>query len=116
MLFAVLLIFTFGVAFNTVQANAISDVLAGARQIPTEWTGVVLLVLTGPVLFGGVRRVARVAEIVLPAMALLYVSLGVLIVILNIAHIGEVLRMIIGGAFGIDQLAGGFVGASPRPC
>ncbi len=109
-LFAVLLIFTFGVAFNMVQANAISDVLAGARQIPTEWTGIVLLVLTAPVLFGGVRRVARVAEIVLPAMALLYVSLAVLIVILNIAHLGEVLKMIVGGAFGIDQLAGGFVG------
>ena len=79
-LFAVLLIFTFGVAFNMVQANAISDVLASARQIPPEWTGVVLMVLTTPVLFGGVRRVARVAEIVLPAMALLYVALALLIV------------------------------------
>jgi AGCS family alanine or glycine:cation symporter len=109
-LFAVLLIFTFGVAFNMVQANAISDVLATSRQIPTEWTGVVLMVLTAPVLFGGVRRVARVAEIVLPAMALLYVLLALLIVILNITQIGEVFKMIIGGAFGIDQLAGGFVG------
>jgi len=109
-LFAVLLIFTFGVAFNMVQANAISDVLANSRQIPTEWTGVVLMVLTAPVLFGGVRRVARVAEIVLPAMALLYVLLALLIVILNITQIGEVFKMIIGGAFGIDQLAGGFAG------
>jgi len=109
-LFAVLLIFTFGVAFNMVQANAISDVLANARDIPTQWTGVVLMVLTAPVLFGGVRRVARVAEIVLPAMALLYVLLALLIVILNIDQIGEVFKMIIGGAFGIDELAGGFVG------
>ena len=109
-LFAVLLIFTFGVAFNMVQANAISDVLANSRQIPTEWTGVVLMVLTAPVLFGGVRRVARVAEIVLPAMALLYVLLALLIVILNITQIGEVFKMIIGGAFGLDQLAGGFAG------
>ena len=109
-LFAVLLIFTFGVAFNMVQANAISDVLASSRQIPPEWTGVVLMVLTAPVLFGGVRRVARVAEIVLPAMALLYVALALLIVILNITQIGEVFKMIIGGAFGIDELAGGFVG------
>jgi AGCS family alanine or glycine:cation symporter len=109
-LFAVLLIFTFGVAFNMVQANAISDVLASSRQIPPEWTGVVLMVLTAPVLFGGVRRVARVAEIVLPAMALLYVALALLIVILNITQIGEVFKMIIGGAFGIEELAGGFAG------
>ena len=109
-LFAVLLIFTFGVAFNMVQANAISDVLGASREIPTEWTGVVLMVLTAPVLFGGVRRVARVAEIVLPAMALLYVVLACVIVILNINQIGEVFKMIIGGAFGIDELAGGFVG------
>src|SRR6478609_8884454 len=103
-LFAVLLIFTFGVAFNMVQANAISDVLGASREIPAEWTGVVLMVLTAPVLF------ARVAEIVLPAMALLYVVLALVIVILNINQIGEVFKMIIGGAFGIDQLAGGFVG------
>ena len=109
-LFAVLLIFTFGVAFNMVQANAISDVLGSSREIPPEWTGLVLMVLTAPVLFGGVRRVAKVAELVLPAMALLYVVLALLIVILNINRIGEVFTMIIGGAFGIDELAGGFVG------
>jgi AGCS family alanine or glycine:cation symporter len=109
-LFAVLLIFTFGVAFNLVQANAISDVLGASQEIPAKWTGVVLMVLTAPVLFGGVRRVAKVAELVLPAMALLYVVLALLIVILNINQLGAVFKMIIGGAFGIDELAGGFVG------
>ena len=53
---------------------------------------------------------ARVAEIVLPSMALLYVALALLIVILNITQIGTVFKMIIGGAFCIEELAGGFAG------
>ena len=63
---------------------------------------------TGPVRRGPPGGQGR--RIVLPAMALLYVVLALLIVILNIDQIGEVFKMIIGGAFGIDELAGGFVG------
>lgn len=61
-------------------------------------------------LFGGVKRVAKVAEFVLPLMALAYVTLAVVIVAMNITNLPHVLSQIIGGAFGLHQMAGGFTG------
>ncbi len=110
MLFAVLLVFTFGFAFNMVQANAIADVLNTAHHVEQYWTTIGLIVLAGPVLFGGVRRVAKVAEVVLPAMAATYVLLAFVIIVLNFTRIPEVFTWIIGGAFGIQEMAGGFAG------
>ena len=60
--FALLLIFTFGLAFNAVQANTIAAVLSDAHTVPTQLSGIVLALLAAPVFFGGVRAVARVAE------------------------------------------------------
>ncbi|CAA0124304.1 Amino-acid carrier protein AlsT [Mycolicibacterium vanbaalenii] len=108
--FAVLLIFTFGIAFNMVQANAISDVVNGAYAVDVRWITAGLVILAAPVLFGGVRRVARVAEVVLPLMAIVYALLALVIVALNIDFLPEVLTQIIGGAFGLTELAGGFTG------
>ncbi len=108
--FAILLIFTFGIAFNMVQANAISDVVNGAYAIDVRWITAGLVILAAPVLFGGVRRVAQVAEIVLPLMAVVYALLALVIVALNISYLPEVLVQIVGGAFGLTELAGGFAG------
>lgn len=109
-LFAVLLVFTFGFAFNMVQANAISDVLNTTHAIEQHYTTIGLVLLAAPVLFGGVRRVAKVAEVVLPLMALAYVLLALVIIVLNLNHLPGVFTEIIGGAFGLTQMAGGFTG------
>lgn len=109
-IFAVLLVFTFGIAFNMVQANAIADVLNASYEVEVVWTTVGLVVLAAPVLFGGVKRVARIAEILLPLMAVAYTALAMVIVAINIDYLPEVLGQIIGGAFGLTELAGGFAG------
>ena len=109
-LFAVLLVFTFGIAFNMLQANAISDVLNTSHNIEVHWTTIGLVILSAPVLFGGVKRVAKVAEFVLPLLALAYVTLALVIVAMNITNLPHVLSQIIGGAFGVHQVAGGFTG------
>jgi len=106
----VLLVFTFGIAFNMLQANAISDVLNTSHDIEVHWTTIGLVILAAPVLFGGVKRVAKVAEFVLPLMALAYVTLALVIVAMNITNLPHVLSQIIGGAFGLHQMAGGFTG------
>jgi AGCS family alanine or glycine:cation symporter len=108
--FAVLVVFTFGIAFNMVEANAISDVLKTSHDVTVEWTTVGLVVLAAPVLFGGIRGVARVAGFVLPVVAIAYVLLALAIVMVNITNLPAVIEQIIGGAFGIRQLAGGFGG------
>jgi AGCS family alanine or glycine:cation symporter len=108
--FSLLLIFTFGIAFNGVQANTIADVLSGAHTVPTWLTGLILAVLAAPVLFGGLRGVARVAEILLPLMALAYILLGVAIIIMNLGNVPHALVLIVESAFGVAPVAGGIAG------
>ena len=108
--FAVLLMVTFSTAFNMVETNAVSGVLKSSHGIDIRWTTVVLAVLAAPVLFGGVRRVAAFAGKVLPAVAALYTLLALAIVAVNITELPGMIEEIIGGAFGIRQLAGGFAG------
>ncbi|KGM01751.1 amino acid carrier protein [Cellulomonas cellasea DSM 20118] len=108
--FAVLLIGTFGIAFNMVQANTIADVLRGGHGVSTGWSALGLMALTAPVVFGGVRRIAKVAEVMLPAMALAYVLLALVIIVLNVGRVGEVLADIVTAAFGVGEAAAGITG------
>jgi len=108
--FAVLLIFTFGLTFNAVQANTIAETLNSAHGIPPLFTAIGLVVLAAPVLFGGMRAIARVAEWMLPIMALAYVALALVIIGLHVQKIPEVLSLIVRSAFGVDQAAAGAFG------
>lgn len=108
--FAVLLVFTFGFAFNMVQANTIADTLDSSHGIPVGWTALGLMVLAAPVLFGGVRRVARVAEVMLPLMAGAYLLLALVIVGMNLTAVPEVIGQILRGAFGLDTALAGTAG------
>lgn len=109
-LFAVLLIFTFGFAFNMVQANTIAGVLEAEHGVAAGWTGALLVLLAAPILFGGVRRIARVSAVVLPLMAGAYVLLALVIIGLNIGQVPTAVRMIVDGAFGLDEAAAGVAG------
>lgn len=108
--FALLLVFTFGFAFNMVQANTIADTLDASHGVPVAWTAVGLVVLAAPVLFGGVRRVARVAEVGLPVMAGAYLLLALVVVLLNLGAVPDVLGQILRGAFGLDPALAGTAG------
>ncbi|MBW0018383.1 MAG: sodium:alanine symporter family protein [Mycobacterium sp.] len=108
--FAMLLVITFATAFNMVETNAVSGVLKSSHGVGIGWTAAVLAILAAPVLFGGVRRVAQFAGLVLPVVALLYALLALAIVAANITQLPGVVEEILGGAFGIRQMAGGFGG------
>ncbi|MGO8849486.1 alanine/glycine:cation symporter family protein [Mycobacterium sp.] len=108
--FSVLLVLTFSTAFNMVETNAISGVLKSSHGVGIGWTTVGLAVLAAPVLFGGVRRVAKFAEMVVPLVAVVYALLALAIVAANVTALPAVIEEIIGGAFGIRQMAGGFAG------
>lgn len=110
MLFAVSLIFCFGLAFNAVQANAIASTMNVAFGIPTWISGVVVAVITGLVIFGGIRSIARVAEIVVPVMATAYILVGLFVVISNITELPAVFSSIIRSAFGWQEAGSGLVG------
>ncbi len=111
-LFSVLTIVTFSFAFNTVQSNTICEAVENAFGIDSFYMGIGLTAATLLIIFGGIQRIARVSEVVVPIMAIGYLLLAIVVVVLNIEHIPQVLSMIFKNAFGIEQFAGGGLGAA----
>ena len=69
-----------------------------------------LVALSAPVIFGGLRRVAKMSELIVPAMALAYLALAAWVIVTNIAQVPAMLSLIVRSAFGLDQAAGGVLG------
>lgn len=116
-LFAVVITVTFGFVFNAVQSNTITAVAGGSLDAAdSDWfapvTGVVVAGLLGLVIFGGVRRIASVTQLLVPVMAVCYLLLGTAVVLLNVDDVPRVLADIVGGAFGVREVAGGAIGAA----
>jgi len=110
-LFSVCLILAFGLVFNAVQANSIADAMQGAFGAPKLMVGVVIAVLAGVVIFGGIRQIARVAEFIVPFMAVAYLLAALYIMAINISEVPGVLALIVKSAFGLEEAAGGVAGA-----
>lgn len=72
--------------------------------------GLVLAVLVGMVIIGGIKSIAKVTDKIVPIMAILYVGTALIIIFLNISHIGEALTLIFEGAFSTEAIKGGIVG------
>lgn len=110
--FAILITLTFGFAFNSVQSNTVADALHTSFGVPTQWTAWGLCILTLTVIWGGVQRISRFSEIVVPVMAIAYIVMAIVIIILNIHRFPEVMAMIVENAFGFDEAMGGTIGAA----
>lgn len=106
-LFAILISITFGFAFNSVQSNTICASWEFAFNIPAVWMGLILTVLTIVIIFGGIRRIAGVSSLLVPAMAILYIALALVIIAMNIREIPEVIGLIVSDAFGFGDGNGG---------
>lgn len=105
-IFAVLITITFGLIFNAVQANTIVGSMEGAFNLDKTTVGIVLAVLTGFIIFGGLKRVVTVSQLIVPVMAVIYLGLALFVVLTNISQIPAVFAMIVKDAFGIEQIAG----------
>lgn len=114
-LFAIILIICFPIAFSSLQANTIQATISGslggeaAGWLPWA-TGAALAVLMGLVIFGGVRRIASVTQTLVPLMALLYLLLGLVIVAIHIERLPEVFATIFTQAFGPNEVVGATLG------
>ena len=114
--FAVIITVTYGFVFNAVQANSISESIR--NQFSLEGTGssliigVVLAVVTGLVIFGGVRRLSAVTEILVPVMAAAYVVVALVVVAINITEVPDMVALIVGQALGFREVAGATIGAA----
>jgi len=109
-LFSLFLILSFGLVFNAVQANSIADAVEAAFGVEKMWIGIAIAALTGIVIFGGIRQIARVAEVVVPFMALAYLAVALYVLVVHYAELPGVLALIFRSAFGLEQAAGGLTG------
>ncbi|EJE7234373.1 TPA: alanine:cation symporter family protein [Clostridium botulinum] len=111
-IFSILITISYGLVFNSVQANTISLAFEQAFGVNTLIIGLILAVLTSLIIFGGVKRIARVTEIIVPIMAITYVIVALFVIFRNIGSIPSIFSLIIENAFGIKQVVGGGLGAA----
>ncbi|MGO3343995.1 MAG: alanine/glycine:cation symporter family protein [Marinomonas sp.] len=111
-IYSILLLVTFGVAFVTLQSYAVANSLKDAFNIPLSYSGIGLAIIVGMIIFGGVKRIAKVTEILVPVMAGGYLLIALVILAMNINEIPDTLMMIVNSAFGLGPAVGGGVGAA----
>lgn len=108
---SILLMFTFGFAFNATQSFIISASLESSFNLPTWITGVILTTIFGLTIFGGVRRISKISEVIVPIMALGYLLIAIVVIVLNITEIPSLIELIIKEAFTPSSAISGGIGA-----
>lgn len=107
-----MLIISVGLFYPGIQANTIAISMEDAFGFSPAITGLFVVALLAIVIFGGVKRIAKTSEIIVPFMAIGYVSVALIILILNFSQIPAVFSLIFSSAFGIHATFGGAIGYS----
>src|SRR5690554_1490384 len=94
----------------SVQSNSIASSVNNAFNIPVEVTGIFITAVLGLVIFGGVKRIGQVAQIVVPFMAAAYVLMALIIMAMNFTAIPEIFGLILKSAFGFEPAFSGILG------
>lgn len=108
--FAILITVSFGLIFNAVQTNTIAGALDGAFHVNKIVVAIVLAVLTAFIIFGGLKRVVAVSQLIVPVMAGIYILIALFVVITNITAFPGVIATIVKNALGFEQVVGGGIG------
>lgn len=108
--FAIALIVALGFIGNMVQSNSIADAVSRAFNIPNIAVGIAIAIIAGLIFIGGMSRIARFAEMVVPVMAGVYILGTILVAILFRGNIIPTIRAIFVGAFNPQAVLGGALG------
>jgi AGCS family alanine or glycine:cation symporter len=111
-LFSVCLFLGYGLFFSAMQANTISDALNYAYDVPVKTSGWVITIAAGLIVIGGLRAIARFAEIIVPVMGVAYVVTAIGVTLMNISLVPEMLANIVTSAFGLQEAGAGALGAA----
>jgi AGCS family alanine or glycine:cation symporter len=110
--YAVCLIAAFALGFNAFQGNTVAGAAQDSLGIDRIWTGIAFAALTGFVVYGGIKRIAHVADVIVPIMAIGYIGMALVVILINIGEVPAVLAMIVKNAFGFEEAVGGGMGAA----
>lgn len=111
-LYSILLLVTFGFGFTALQSYAVATSFGDAFGVPVLYSGLALALLVGLIIFGGIKRIARISEVLVPFMAGGYILIALLVLIMNISELPAVITLIVKSAFGLEPAIGGGIGAA----
>ncbi len=111
-LYAVCLIAAFALGFNAFQGNTVAGAAQDSLGVPRVVTGGLLAVTSGFIVFGGIHRIAKAADVVVPIMAVSYLLIAIVIILINVTSVPAVLWTIVANAFGLEEAVGGGMGAA----
>ncbi|SFU33814.1 alanine or glycine:cation symporter, AGCS family [Clostridium sp. DSM 8431] len=111
-IFSILITITFGLIYNSVQSNTIASAMNQAFGTNKILIAVILTVFTALIIFGGVQRIAKFTEIIVPIMAGSYILIALFIMVTNLDRIPSMFALIMENAFGFKEVVGGGLGAA----
>ncbi len=97
---------------ESITVAAATHSLENAFGIDPTHSGIVLAVLLGLVFVGGIKRDAKVADLLVPVKTLAYVAVTLYVIVLQFDHVAMMLLTIIKSAVGLDQAFGGLIGSA----
>ena len=110
LLFAISMFISAGLLLPGVQANSIASAMTNSFGMPSTVTAAILAILIGFIIFGGVKRIAAAAELIVPFMALAYIIVALVIIILHIGQLPDILGLVFRSAFGLEAGFGAVLG------
>ncbi len=124
LVFAIALIVCFGFVYQSIQSNTITlsiqsamgcvssdDACQNDWQLYKHIVGAVLVLLAAPIIFGGITRVSKIAEVIVPIMAVVYLAVSLYIIIANLGAVPQVITLIFTEAFTFEAAGGGLFGS-----
>jgi len=108
--FAIAAIISMGFFLPGIQSNSIALAMHTAFGIPVYVSGGVVAVLLALIIFGGVRRIGKVAEIMVPFMAVAYILVALVVIVMNIDKVPAVFSLIFSSAFSTSSAFGAIIG------
>jgi AGCS family alanine or glycine:cation symporter len=109
---AVVVTLSYGVLVPGIQANSIAIGFENVLGLNKSITGILMVVLLGVIIFGGVKRIASVADKVVPIMAVGYVVVTFIVLFANISEVPKMFSLILSSAFGMNEAFGGILGSA----
>jgi alanine or glycine:cation symporter, AGCS family len=113
-IFALVTILAMSFFLPGVQANGMASAVENVWGIPTWVTAIGLVILLAFIVIGGVKRIAHFTVIVVPAMALLYILIAVVVFFVNFTDIPRVFELIFSSAFGVQPVFGAIIGLAVK--
>lgn len=111
-LFSVLLLVTFGFGFNALQSYTVATSLHDTFGLPTYISGLLLVTVMSLIIFGGIKRIASMADVLVPIMAFSYIGMALVVLGMNITEVPATLALIVKSAFGLEPAFAGGIGAA----